>query len=61
LSSFNRNLRVMATIETPDGRTCTTIAAASLSFVENSSVLFDSFTENFEGVAPFDPPTCAGG
>lgn len=60
-SSFNQNLRVEATIETPDERTCKTAGAASLSFVKNSAVLADSFTENFVNVAPFDPPTCVEG
>jgi hypothetical protein len=58
------DLRFTATIDLPDGRTCTAVGSASISLIKNSSVLVDSFRESFtndvvDGSTVL--PTCVGG
>lgn len=50
-----------AKITTPDGQTCTQEGFASLSLVEGSSVLPDSFTESFYNDLNNPNPSCEGG
>jgi hypothetical protein len=54
------DLRYSATIAAADGTTCTASGPASLSLVDNSSVLSDSFSQTFLNDASA-PVTCTGG
>jgi hypothetical protein len=55
------DLRYSATITTPDGQTCTQAGPTSLSLVDNSSVLADSFTEVLLNDLSAPAPVCEGG
>jgi hypothetical protein len=55
------DLRYSATIVTPDGQTCTQSGPTSLSLIDNSSVLADSFTELFLNDLSAPAPVCTGG
>lgn len=55
------DLRYSATIVTPDGQTCTQSGPTSLSLVDNSSVLADSFTEVLLNDLSAPAPVCTGG
>jgi hypothetical protein len=54
------DLRYSATITTTDGQTCTQSGGSTLSLVDNSPVLRDSFSETFLNDATA-PITCTGG
>jgi hypothetical protein len=55
------DLRYNAAIATPDGQTCTQSGPTSLSLVDNSSVLADSFTEVLLNDLAAPAPACTGG